>query len=279
MLYSLTHLTHYRYDAPVTVLPHYLRLKPCRHYGVKTFNLELNPSPKNVHWQRDLFGNEVARAVFYEQALSLEIKTYFTFSLEEKNPFSFVLESDASYYPFVYKQDEHSALQPYLYSGEDSAAFHAWVQALQCEHVYIIEHMRAVAAAVVEKVAYRQREEEGVLSCDAMLSGQAGSCRDMSWLLAQTLRSMGIATRFVAGYLLQPRENSSELDVEYHAWVECYLPGAGWVGLDATSGLLTAQYHIPVAYAHVPAGVAAVSGATSPTQATLSHEIRCDIVR
>lgn len=141
--------------------------------------------------------------------------------------------------------------------------------------MYIISMLREVANTIAMEIHYEKRDEPGYLPAETTLREKRGSCRDTAWLLLQTLRALGIASRFVSGYLLQPEEDNAEVDIEYHAWVECYIPGAGWLGIDATSGLFTTEHHVPLASDAMPENTSAVIGTTSPAQVTLSYELSC----
>lgn len=274
--YQIHHHTIYRYDTSVTFSPHYLRLKPQESDVCDTLSYTLDVSPPcSVYWSEDIIGNHVAKCIFSTPSDILDIRTVLEVSLGEKNPFAFIVDEYAENYPFAYRPYEQNGLQYYLQVQEQGELFTQWVARFSPLSMYVVSMLREVANAIAMEIRYEKRHEPGYLPAEQTLAEKQGSCRDTAWLLMQTLRALGLASRFVSGYLLQPEDDVPDVDIEYHAWVECYIPGAGWVGIDATSGLFTAEHHIALASDAFPENTAAVIGTTSPAISVLDYKLTC----
>ena len=276
--YSVRHRTVYAYDREVTIAPHYIRLKPLDddHIHISNYQLSITPQP-TLYWTQDVIGNHMAKCLFTGMARELCVTSSFDVALEEKNPFSFIVDEYAENYPFTYRSYESTGLQHYLVVEEKGRLFDDFFRRFANHKLYIISMLSAVANEVAMQIRYVKRDEPGHHSAEETLALKEGSCRDTAWLLLQTLRALGLATRFVSGYLLQTEENES-VEVEYHAWVECYIPGAGWVGIDPTSGMFTTEYHIALACDARPENTMSVIGTTSPCMATLRYELECSVI-
>lgn len=277
---ALDHRTSYRYDRPVRLSPHVVRLRPTPHTrtGVLAYDQDVTPADHVVSWHQDVFGNHVARYVFQDEASELVVHVRLEADLEPVNAFGFLLEPEAATWPVPYEPALARALLPYLDTDLGSVPMHdllAQVRTHTVEGRPTTEVLTDVNRLVHEAVAYEVREEPGVQTPTETLQRGIGSCRDSSWLLAQVLRSLGMATRFVSGYLVQLAEDApdapDEDTAELHAWAEVHLPGAGWIGLDPTSGLLTTEGHIPLAAATEPALAAPITGTTSPAAVEFTH--------
>lgn len=279
-LVTLDHRTTYGYDRPVRLSPHVVRLRPAPHTrtDVRAYGQDVTPADHVVSWHQDVFGNHVARYVFQEEASELQVHVRLEADLKPVNAFGFLLEPEAATWPVPYEPALARALLPYLDTDLGSVPLHEFlgeVRTLTTDGRPTTDVLTGVNRLVADAVAYEVREEPGVQTPTATLERGIGSCRDSSWLLAQVLRSLGMAARFVSGYLVQlaadapdaPDEDGAEL----HAWAEVYLPGAGWIGLDPTSGLLTTEGHIPLAVATEPGLAAPITGTTSPSTVTFSH--------
>jgi transglutaminase-like putative cysteine protease len=282
----LSHRTRYTYERPVWLSPHEIRLRPTAHARTATFDyaLGLLPVEHNLKWQHDPYGNWVARVVFGVATPELVIDVSLGAVLAAFNPFDFYVADSAWNYPFIYTPEERHALAPYLHHEQSGSRFRAWIERMRGRllgsPIDTIEFLVAVNRWVADEVRYERRDEPGILDCEQTLAAGSGSCRDSAWLLGQVLRHCGIASRFVSGYLVQlgrpiaALSGSHEPDnLALHAWCEAYVPGAGWIGLDATSGLLATEGHIPLAYAALPASAAAVSGSMQSAHSVLSTEM------
>ncbi len=268
---AITHRTRYTFDRAVVASPHLLRLRPAAAPDtvVLHHSQHIDPSGHVVHWQQDPFANQVARVSFLAPIDHLEIRVDLIAELTPHDPFDFLLDTTAEHSPFRYDEELAADLDPHLVApapGPQLAAFLRGVDRTPGPTVALVVGLaRSVAAAVRHEV----RMETGVLEPELTLRRGTGSCRDSAWLLIQVLRHLGLAARFVSGYLVDLRPDGDVTDL--HAWAEVYLPGAGWVGLDPTSGLLTAEGHIALAAAPHPRGAAPVVGTTEPCEVRLEH--------
>lgn len=279
---AIRHQTSYRFDRMVDIFPHTVRLRPAPHCRtiITQYSLTVEPGGYFIHWQQDPFANHVARLVFQQQSDNLHFIVDLTAQIHHFNPFDFFIEADAATFPFQYDQRLRRALSLYLEVTDHSNALSDWLAGADTRTRPTIEFLVDENRRTETEIEYIVRHEPGVMACTDVLSSRKGSCRDSSWLLIQSLRSMGIAARFVSGYLIQiqsdrhgkPASLIQEGDYsELHAWVEVFLPGAGWVGLDPTSGLLTNAGHIPLACTADPADAAPISGATGICKVDFSY--------
>jgi transglutaminase-like putative cysteine protease len=172
------------------------------------------------------------------------------------NPFDFFVEESATNYPFEYKKDLKHELKPYLKKEEDGKLLKEFVKKIDKKEKPIIDFLVEINQLINSHINYTVRLEPGVQTCKTTLDKKLGSCRDFAWLFVQVLRHLGLAARFVSGYLVQLTADVKSLDgpsgpeadfTDLHAWTEVYIPGAGWVGLDSTSGLFAGEGHIPLA--------------------------------
>jgi transglutaminase-like putative cysteine protease len=271
---SLRHSTRYLYDRPVTLGPHEIRLKPapaCR-TPVPSYTLAVRPARHTMHWHYDAAGNHVARVLFQDRIALLEIDVALTADLTPVNPFDFLVEPGAERFPPAYPDAARPDLAPFLATAGSGERLQRWLKDFRSsdrpEGRGTVDLLVHINERVKRDIGYVTRMEHGVQSCEDTLELRSGSCRDSSWLLTQVLRHLGIAARFVSGYLIQlsgsapdaPRTDSADL----HAWAEAYVPGAGWIGFDPTSGMLAAEGHIPLARASTPALAAPVTGSVEP---------------
>jgi len=286
VLVSLQHRTRYRYERAVALGPHEIRLKPAPagRTPVTAYALAVRPAQHTMNWHHDAAGNPVARVLFPGKIQALEIDVDVTADLAPVNPFDFLVDPVAENYPFRYSAADRPDLAPFLATAESGAGLQRWLAGFQAPPTSgprgTVDFLTRINQQLSRDVAYVTRMEHGVQSCEDTLRLGRGSCRDSSWLLVQALRHLGVAARFVSGYLIQlagdapdaPRADSADL----HAWCEAYLPGAGWIGFDPTSGLLTAEGHIPLARGSTPALAAPVTGTVEPsrTQMDFSMAVR-----
>jgi transglutaminase-like putative cysteine protease len=257
----------YRFDRPVNLGPHVIRLRPAPHCRtpLRAYTLQVEPAGHVVEWLRDPFGNYLARLTYTRPVTDLTVDIALMIEMGAIEPFNLTAEPSACHYPFEYAAHLRNALAPYLEITESGPLLRKWLQRMHDWPRATADFLAAVNRRVQQDVGYCVRMQPGVQSCEQTLQLQSGSCRDSAWLLVQILRHMGLAARFVSGYLLQPAPDQSpniEDCVELHAWTEVYIPGAGWIGLDSTSGLFTAAGHIPLACAPEPLAATPVSGTT-----------------
>jgi len=271
---GLTHIMHYRYKKPVTLSPHVIRLRPAPHCRtpILSYTLDITPKEHFINWQQDPFGNYQARIVFPEPTTELRVEMDLVADLTVINPFDFFVEEYAENYPFSYEKEAKVELAPYLHCDKPGPLLSAWLKKHKPKKGSINNILVELNQAVQQDISYRVRLEPGVQSTEETLKLASGSCRDSGWLLVQILRNYGLAARFVSGYLVQLRPDEKSIDgpsgaeedfTDLHAWAEVYLPGAGWVGLDATSGLLAGEGHIPLACTPLPTSAAPLSGMSS----------------
>ena len=281
---ALEHRTTYRFDRPVAVGPHVVRLRPAPHTRtpIDAYSLTVRPENHFVNWQQDPFGNWQARLVFPEPVRELDVTVGLVADLVAINPFDFFIEEHAERFPFRYEPELAADLAPYLRPvGEDGAdpgpVVTAWREALPelpADGMPTVQFLSQLNAAVHRDVAYSVRMEPGVQSPDQTLTRAIGSCRDSAWLLVSLLRQYGLAARFVSGYLVQLTSDQTTVEggadgpaedfTDLHAWTEVFLPGAGWVGLDPTSALFAGEGHIPLSATPHPSSAAPISGVTEP---------------
>lgn len=275
----LQHRTCYRYDRAVRLGPHDVRLRPaalCR-TPVLAYALAVRPSGHTLRWMHDAAGNHVARVWFQDPIERLELAVELTADLAPFNPFDFLVEPHAERYPFAYPAPVARELAPFTPPAENGTLLVRFAdemrQEARADVFSTVELLVRANQRLHEDITYINRTEHGVQPCEETLQQRQGSCRDVAWLLVQILRHLGLAARFVSGYLIQlananpdaPRTDQADL----HAWCEVFVPGAGWVGFDPTSGLLASEGHIPLARSSSYELAAAISGSVEPCVAQL----------
>lgn len=270
---AIRHHTKYSYDRIVKLFPHVFRLRPAVHSRtpIEAYSFKVKPENHFINWQQDPFGNFMARVVFPEPARELQIDVEVIANLKVINPFDFFVEDYAQKYPFEYEPQLAKELVPYLEIKERGPLLLEWLKKVDRTKRNIVDFLVDVNRQLFNDIEYSIRMEPGVQTCEETLERAIGSCRDSSFLLVQILRHMGLAARFVSGYLVQLKPDVKSLDgpsgpeedfTDLHAWAEVYVPGAGWIGLDPTSGLFAGEGHIPLACTPDPVSAAPVTGAT-----------------
>ncbi len=281
---ALHHVTHYKYDRPVQLGPQVVRLRPAPHCRstVVSYSLQVEPAEHFVNWQQDPFANYMARLVFPEKSREFKVTVDLVVEMAVYNPFDFFLEPQAENFPFTYTPSQAEELAPYLVTEPATPLLAAYLEKVNRSTRRTIDFLVAINQQVQGDVKYLIRMEPGVQTPEETLQNASGSCRDSGWLLVQLLRHCGLAARFVSGYLIQLTPDVKALDgpsgttvdfTDLHAWCEVFLPGAGWVGLDATSGLLAGEGHIPLACTPTPSSAAPIEGAVDDAEVEFSHEM------
>jgi uncharacterized protein (DUF2126 family)/transglutaminase-like putative cysteine protease len=274
---GIEHRTTYRFDRPIQIHPHVVRLRPAPHCRtpILAYSLRVNPSEHFVNWQQDPFGNFMARLVFPEPAKVLDITVDLIADLTVINPFDFFVEESAKAFPFAYEPQLAKDLEPYLQpDGPVGPELTKWLSGVRSPDsgTAIADFLVELNRRLYNDIAYSIRMEPGVQTPEDTLARGIGSCRDTGWLLVDTLRRLGLAARFVSGYLVQLTSDQRSLSgadgptadfTDLHAWAEVFIPGAGWVGLDPTSGLFAGEGHIPLACTPHPTTAAPISGRTN----------------
>jgi uncharacterized protein (DUF2126 family)/transglutaminase-like putative cysteine protease len=284
ILASLHHLTRYRYDRPVALAPQVIRLRPAPHCRtrIESYSLKVTPAQHFVNWQQDPNGNWLARFVFPEKTREFTITVDLIADMAVINPFDFFVEPFAESFPFAYPAEFAEELEPYLNAEPAGPKLAAFLASIPRERQTTVDVVVGLNQRLQREIRYLTRMESGVQTPEQTLAASAGSCRDSAWLQVQILRHLGLAARFVSGYLIQLRPDARPLDgpagaaqdfADLHAWAEAYVPGAGWIGLDATSGLLCAEGHLPLAATPHFRAAAPITGSVEPSQATFSFEM------
>ena len=287
---ALTHTTHYRYDRPVSLGPQIIRLRPAPHSRtpVLSYSLRVLPYPHFLNWQQDPQSNYLARVVFPQKVREFKIDVDLIADMPVINPFDFFLEPDAETFPFAYDPWLSEELRPYLRTETVGPRLQAWLAQVPRGKRQTVDFITDLNRRLNTDIAYLIRMEPGVQSCEQTLAAKSGSCRDSAWLLVQILRNLGIAARFASGYLIQLRPDVKSLDgpsgaetdfTDLHAWAEAYLPGAGWVGLDPTSGLLTGEGHIPLCCTPDPQSAAPITGTADLAEVEFAFEMSVRRIR
>lgn len=281
---ALQHKTTYTYDRAIKLWPQVLRLKPAPHCRTKilSYALQVEPSNHFINWMQDPFGNYQARIVFPELVEKFEFTVEVIAELVAINPFDFFLEEYAETFPFAYSSLLQKELKPYLEVNDQGDSFEKLFNDCQkYSNQNTVDFLVALNRHVYEMIDYSIRMEVGVQSCEHTLVRKIGSCRDSAWLLVQLLRKFGLAARFVSGYLVQLKADVEEKNgpsgpqddfTDLHAWAEVFIPGAGWIGLDATSGLFAGEGHIPLACTPHYESAAPITGDTEQTTVQFSFD-------
>lgn len=283
---AIRHFTSYKYDRQITLSPQVIRLRPAAHSRtmIKGYSLKILPEKHFINWQQDPFGNYLARIVFPEKVNEFVIDVEVIADMVVINPFDFFVEEYANHYPFAYEDSLQKNLVPYLEITERGPLLMDLTEKaadLLKKNTVTQDFLVSLNRMLYLEISYNIRMEPGVQSCEETLELKSGSCRDTAWLFVQLLRHFGLAARFASGYLVQLKPDIKSLDgasgpeqdfTDLHAWTEVYLPGAGWVGLDPTSGLFAGEGHIPLACTPDAQSAAPISGMAEPCETEFSFE-------
>ncbi|MGA2550604.1 MAG: transglutaminase family protein [Burkholderiaceae bacterium] len=283
---ALKHVTEYRYDRLVGLSPQIVRLRPAPHCRtpILSYSQKVEPTQHFINWMQDPFANYLARLVFPDRTRDFKVTVDLVAEMAVYNPFDFFLEPYAEKFPFRYDAELARELAPYLVKLDEDLSKHprfkSFLKSVDLTKQGTVDFLVELNRHVQSDVAYLIRMEPGVQSPEQTLVKAAGSCRDSAWLLVQLLRHLGLAARFVSGYLIQLKADVKALDgpsgaetdfTDLHAWCEVYLPGAGWIGFDPTSGLLAGEGHIPLASTPEPGSAAPVTGAVDKSEVEFTH--------
>ena len=281
---ALHHVTTYRYDKLINLGPQVIRLKPAPHCRTRilSYSLRVTPADHFLNWQQDPFANYLARVVIPEKTLEFQVEVDLVAEMSVYDPFDFFLEPSAEKFPFQYAPALKADLAPYLRPEPGGPKVTAFLKEVPQRERRSIDFLVEMNTRLHRTVDYTIRMEPGVQTPEQTLELCSGSCRDTAWLMVQVFRHCGLAARFVSGYLIQLKPDIAAVDgptgasqdfTDLHAWCEVYLPGAGWVGLDATSGLLAGEGHIPIACTPEPSSAAPISGALDECEVEFEHQM------
>jgi transglutaminase-like putative cysteine protease len=278
---ALNHRTTFKYDKEVSLGPQVARLRPSPHCRtpILSYGMTVSPNPVSSHWHQDPNGNYLARLLFAGKTEELVLEVDLIADLSPINPFDYFLEPEVEHYPFRYPDSLARSLEPYVELQPGGPLFQKFIDQLPVDSTPTLSFLVDLNQRIRDQVGYLTRFEPGIQTVEETLSIATGSCRDSSWLLVQVLRHLGIASRFVSGYLVQlasagaEGEGEKQDSLDLHAWAEAYLPGAGWIGFDPTSGLMATEGHIPLACTPEPPDAAPITGTVERAGVAFSYSM------
>jgi len=282
---SLHHRTQYRYGKPVSLGPQIIQLRPAPHCRtpILSYSLQVSPNDRILNWQFDPYSNHLARALFPSKTTEFTVEVELIADLTPINPFAFLLEPGFDTWPFVYRPELAGSLAPFLGTAPAGPRLKAFLNTISRDRQSTVAFLVALSQRVRDEVGYTTRMEAGVQSSEQTLALRTGSCRDSAWLLVEVCRHLGIAARFASGYLIQlaadvPLSDTGatavfEDSAALHAWTEVFLPGAGWIGMDPTSGLLAAEGHLPLVCTPNAEQAAPIDGSVEPSTVEFDFEM------
>jgi len=287
---ALRHRTAYRYDRPIALGPQTVRLRPAPHARtpILAYSLDVTPGGHFVNWQQDPQGNFLARLVFPEKTDRFEISVDLVADMTVINPFDFFLEPEAERTPLVYDPGLAEEIAPFRRVTAPGPLLTAYLARIDRTPMAMVDFLVGLNRQLAAAIRYVIRMAPGVQTPEQTLALACGSCRDTGWLFVQILRHLGFAARFVSGYLIQLTADEKSLDgpsgpaqdfTDLHAWCEVYLPGAGWIGFDPTSGLMAGEGHIPLAATPEPGSAAPLTGLVEQSDAKFDVEMSVTRIR
>lgn len=287
---ALRHTTKYTYNKLISLGHQVVRLKPAPHSkaDIESYSLKITPEDCFQHLQQDPFGNYNLRVTLPNKVKAFEVDVSLVVNMHVYNPFDFFLDDEAKEFPLIYGGDLKESLRPYLELCESGEELSSIVEKYKGMKANIVDFLVELNQELNNKLDYLIRLEPGVQSAKETLAKGSGSCRDMAWLLCLILRHLGLATRFTSGYLIQLKADVKSIDgpsgtdkdfIDLHAWTEVFIPGAGWVGLDPTSALLTGEGHIPLCCTPIPILAAPISGAIEECESSMEHVMTVERIR
>ena len=280
MKLQIEHITEYSYSNPVFFEPHYLRFKPkvTPHSNLIEFNLKIDPEPTGFSELIDIENNHIGFCWFEDTHQKLKFSINTIINVIEYNPFNFLIHpSEYLKLPFQYDNQTEPLLKPSLqigYLSEEMKNLLKWL--LEKSNYQTTAFLLELTRQIHNEFVVETREiGEPYDPCLTFLQ-KRGSCRDLAWMQIHFLRHIGIAARFVSGYFYL---NSTDPEFELHAWVEAFLPGAGWVGFDPSNGILTGCFHVPLASSAFFENTMPVSGSTrGEAKSKLENELKISLI-
>jgi transglutaminase-like putative cysteine protease len=279
------HKTEYRYAHPVAFGEHRVMLRPRDGHDLRVLEskLDIVPEPMRLRWIHDVFGNSVAIATFDERASELTFISEVTVEHEPEEEFALTPDDPAYFYPFLYDSEEYPDLKHYLapnYSDPEGE-LSAWARDFLDEEAPTptFKILSSMTHGIRQSFTYRKRHEQGTQHPLDTLQTGSGTCRDYALLMIEALRRLGIAARFVSGYLFTGDDERHRGGGSTHAWVQVYLPSAGWIEFDPTNGITGSRDLIRVAVARDPCQAIPLHGTyLGPPEAFIDMKVNINVV-
>lgn len=279
---TVHHSTVYRYREPVSLGEHRMMFRPRDSHDLRLIRtgLDIRPKPVQLRWLHDPFDNSVAVASFEGKTTELSFESSITLEHFENTPPEYPLEDYARTYPFRYSDEDYPNLMRALTPHYPAETVSKW--ALQfldpSETTATMKILRAMTRGIREEFTYTRRTEKGVQAPEETLRKRKGSCRDFAVLMMEASRSLGVASRFVSGYIYTPSTSGLAGGGATHAWLQAFLPGAGWIDFDPTNSIIGNRNLIRVAVAWAPENVLPLWGTYSgPAEAFLEMDVSVQV--